>query len=131
MMAQHPNVTTIDRMTQAALDGDAATLSKIFTEDVVFHVRGTFPVVGDHRGVNGFLSWVGSQLEITKGDLKLDQQFAIADGDWAAEWERAVYGRDGKTLEQYNSFIYRFEDGRIAEMWMIGAGNPEDAAFFA
>ncbi|MGH2830562.1 MAG: nuclear transport factor 2 family protein [Actinomycetota bacterium] len=130
-MAQHPNTETIDRMTQAALDGDADTLAKIFTEDMVFHVRGTLPGVGDHRGASGFLSVIGSIVEITKGDLKLDQLFAIADEDWAAEWERAVFGRDGRTLEQYNSFVYRFEDGRIAEMWMIGAGNPEDTAFFA
>ena len=130
-MAKHPNVETIDRMTQAALDGDAATLAKIFTEDMVFRVRGTLPGVGDHRGASGFLSVIGSIVEITKGDLKLDQLFAIADDEWAAEWERAVFGRDGKTLEQYNSFVYRFEDGRIAEMWMIGAGKPQDAAFFA
>lgn len=130
-MAQHPNVKTIERMTQAAMDGDDATLARIFTEDMVFHVRGTLPRVGDHRGAKGFLSVIGSILEITKGDLKLDQLFAIADGDWAAEWERAAFVRDGKTLEQYNSFVYRFEDGRIAEMWMIGAGDPEDAAFFA
>jgi ketosteroid isomerase-like protein len=130
-MAQHPNVTTIDRMTQAGLDGDHATLEKIFTEDMVLHVRGTLAGGGDHRGASGFANWVRTQIEITKGDLKLDQQFAIADGDWAAEWERAVFGREGKTLEQYNSFVYRFEDGRIAEMWAIGAGKPEDAAFFA
>jgi ketosteroid isomerase-like protein len=130
-MAQHPNLKTIDRMTQAALDGDAATLSEIFTEDMVFHVRGTLPAVGDHRGAAGFLGVIGTIVEITKGDLKLEQLFNIADGDWAAEWERATLGRDGKTLEQYDSFVYRFEDGRIAEMWMIGAGKPEDAAFFA
>lgn len=130
-MGQHPNVQTIDRMTKAALDGDTAELSKIFTEDMVFHVRGTLPGVGNHRGTNGFLSVIGSILEITKGDLKLEQLFAIADGNWAAEWERAVFGRDGKKLEQYDSFVYRFEEGRIAEMWMIGVGNPEDAAFFA
>ena len=130
-MAQHPNVRTIDRMTQAVLDGDKDTLGGIFTEDMVLHVRGTLPNVGDHGGASGFLSVVGSILEITKGDLKLEQLFAIADGDWAAEWEHATFGRDGKTLEQYDSFVYRFEGGRIAEMWMIGAGNPEDAAFFA
>src|SRR5687767_6691193 len=130
-MAEHQNVTTITRMTQAGLDGDIATLEQLFTEDMVMHVRGTFAGVGDHRGASGFANWVRAQLEITKGDLKLDQLFAIAEGDWAAEWERAVFGRDGKTLEQYDAFIYRFEDGRIAEMWMIGAGNPEDVAFFA
>jgi ketosteroid isomerase-like protein len=130
-MAQHPNVKTIDRMTQAALDGDAATLAEIFTEDMVFHVRGTLPSVGDHRGAKGFLSVIGRIMEVTKGDVTLEQLFNIAEGNWAAEWERATFGRDGKTLEQYDSFVYRFEDGRIAEMWMIGAGNPEDADFFA
>lgn len=130
-MAQHPNVATIDRMTQAALDGDVDTLAQIFTEDMVVHVRGTFPRVGDHRGATGFANVVGYINEITKGDVKLDQLFAIADGDWAAEWERATLGRDGKTLEMHDAFIYRFEDGRIAEMWVLGAGNPEDAAFFA
>ncbi len=130
-MNQHQNVKTIDRMTQAALEGDAATLAEIFTEDMLFHVRGTFPGVGDHRGVNGFLNVIGNISEITKGDVKLDQLFAIADGDWAAEWERGVFGRDGKTLEQYDAFIYRFEEGRIAEMWMLSAGKPENAAFFA
>ena len=130
-MAMHPNVETIDRMTQAAIDGDVDTLAELFTEDMVVHVRGTLPGVGDHRGANGFAKVVGTILEITKGDLNLDQLFAMAEGDWAAEWERAVFGRDGKSLEQYDAFIYRFEGGRIAEMWMIGAGKPEDAAFFA
>ena len=62
-MAQHPNVQTIDRMTQAALIGDTAELSKIFSEDMVFHVRGTLPRVGDHRGAGGFLSVIESILE--------------------------------------------------------------------
>jgi len=114
-MAQHPNVQTIDRMTQAALNGDTAELSKIFTEDMVFHVRGTLPRVGDHRGASGFLSVIESILEITKGDLKLEQLFAIAEGNWAAEWKRAVFGRDGKKLEQYDSFVYRFEEGTRAK----------------
>ena len=129
-MAEHPNVTVINRMTGAAVAGDKKALAACFTEDMAFHVRGTLPRVGDHRGAEGFLGVVGTIFELTAGDVKLEQLFAIADGDWAAEWERALLGRDGETLDTRNLFIYRFENDRIAEMWMIGAGPAGSESFF-
>ena len=129
-MSEHPNVTVINRMTEAAVAGDKEALAECFTEDMSFHVRGTLPKVGDHRGVEGFLGVVGTIFEVTNGDVKLDQLCAIADGGWAAEWERALLGRDGQTLDTHNAFIYRFEDGRIAELWMIGAGPAGSEKFF-
>jgi hypothetical protein len=98
--------------------------------DMAFHVRGTLPRVGDHRGVEGFLGVIGTIVDLTAGDVKLEQLFAIADKGWAAEWERALFGRNGRTLDVHNAFIYRFEDGRIAEMWMIGAGPAGSESFF-
>lgn len=129
-MSEHSNVTVINRMTEAAIAGDKKALASCFTEDMVFHVRGTLPRVGDHRGVEGFLGVIGTIFELTAGDVKLEQLFAIADGGWAAEWERALLGRNGRTLDSHNSFIYRFEDGRIAEIWMIGAGPAGSESFF-
>jgi len=38
-------------MTEAALAGDKMVLAECLTEDMVFHVRGALPRVGDHRGV--------------------------------------------------------------------------------
>ena len=129
-MSEHPNVTVINRMTEAAIAGDKKVLADCFTEDMAFHVRGTLPRVGDHRGVEGFLGVIGTIMELTAGDVELEQLFAIADEDWAAEWERARFGRNGRTLDQRDAFIYRSEDGRIAEMWMIGAGPPGSESFF-
>jgi ketosteroid isomerase-like protein len=129
-MSEHPNVTVINRMTEAALAGDKKTLTECFTEDMALHVRGTFPRVGDHRGVEGFLGVIGTISELTAGDVKLEQQFAIADEGWGAEWERAHFGRNGRTLDIHDAFIYRFEGGRIAEIWMIGAGPAGSESFF-
>jgi ketosteroid isomerase-like protein len=129
-MSEHPNVAVINRMTEGAIVGDKKALAECFTEDMAFHVRGTLPRVGDHRGVEGFLGVIGTILELTDGDVKLEQLFAIADEGWAAEWERALFGRNGRTLDTHNAFIYRFEDGRIAEMWMIGAGSTGSESFF-
>ncbi|MHA6784599.1 nuclear transport factor 2 family protein [Pseudonocardia saturnea] len=129
-MSEHPNVAVINRMTQAVFANDRAALADLFTTDLAFHVRGPLPRAGDHTGVDGFLGVLGAIVEQTGGDVELEQLFCIADDRWGAEWERAVLGRDGRTLEAENSFVYRFEDGRIGEMWMICTAPPGSEAFW-
>jgi ketosteroid isomerase-like protein len=130
-MSEHPNVTLINDMTCAAVAGDKQALAKLFSEDLVLHVSGPLPKPGDHKGVDGFLDAVGTVFELTSGDVKLEQQFCIANDEYASEWEHAVLGRNGKTLDTYNSFVYRFEGGRIAEMWMICTAPPANASFWS
>ena len=66
------------------------------------------------------------------GQIELDQQFCVGIDGWAAEWEHATLRRKGNTLESRNAFVYRFEDDRIAEMWMfLGALPDAGEAFFA
>jgi ketosteroid isomerase-like protein len=126
------NTDTIERMTQAIFEQDHATLAGVFTDDYVFHFRGAVPVAGDHNGVGGMLETIGWLFEKTDGDIKLDQTYCVGAGDeWASEREHAILGRNGKTLEVDNLFSYRFENGRIAEMWFyFGALADEAEAFF-
>lgn len=131
-MSDHPNVTTVNRMTPAILNQDHGALASIFTEDLTFHMRGPDDWTGDHAGVEGFLGALGRVFEATGGDVRFEQQFCIGADGWAAEWEHATLGRNGKTLESKNAFIYRFEGDRIAEMWMFIGADPEAGrAFFA
>lgn len=129
-MSEHPNVTVVNRMTKAVFENDEDTLSELFTDDLIFHVRGPFPRPGDHEGVAGFLGTMGAIFELTDGDVKLEQLFCIADGPWAAEWEHAVFGRDGRTLEANDMFVYRFEGAQIAELWMISAASTGSESFW-
>jgi ketosteroid isomerase-like protein len=131
MMSTHPNIAVIDKMTQAIVENDRETLSRIFTDDMVFHGRGPIPFAGDHDGVDGLLAALGTVFELTDGDVKLEQLFCLADDEWGAEWEHAVFGRNGRTLELNDSFVYRFDAGRIREMWFIAAGPAEAASFWA
>jgi ketosteroid isomerase-like protein len=131
IMSSHPNVAVIDRMTQAIVENDRETLSRIFSDDMVFHGRGPIPFEGDHYGVDGLLAALGTVFELTDGEVKLEQLFCLADDEWGAEWEHAVFGRNGRTLEMNDSFVYRFDDGRIREMWFIAAGPAEAASFWA
>ena len=131
-MSDHPNVTTVNSMTEAIFSQDHDALAKIFTDDLVFHLRGPDPMAGDHAGVGGLLTVLGSWFEATNGQIELDQQFCLGADGWAAEWEHASMHRNGSTLESRNAFVYRFDGDRIAEMWMfLGAPRDEAEAFFA
>ena len=129
-MSTHPNVTVIDRMTTAVFENDRDTLADLFTQDMELHVRGPLPSAGDYTGVDGFLSALGTVFELTDGDVKIEQLFCIADDRWAAEWEQAVFGRQGRTLEVKNAFVYQFDGGRIGEMWMICAAPAGSESFW-
>jgi ketosteroid isomerase-like protein len=129
-MSEHPNVTTVNRMTQAIIEQDKDALGQIFTDDFVFHLRGPYERAGDHAGVAGLLETIGSIFETTNGDVQLEQVFCVGMDGWAAEWEHGVFGRKGNTLESDNAFVYRFADDRIAEMWMFLGADPERAAAF-
>jgi ketosteroid isomerase-like protein len=131
-MTEHPNVTTVNAMTAAIVGQDHDTLTKIFTDDFVLHMRGPVPPAGDHAGVGGLLKAIGSLFELTNGQIDLDQQLCLGADGWAVEWEHATLGRDGKALESKNAFVYQFDGDRIAEMWMFFGVLPEAAeAFFA
>ncbi|MGH2689580.1 MAG: nuclear transport factor 2 family protein [Actinomycetota bacterium] len=129
-MSELQSLSTIERMTKAVFSNDRATLEDVFAPDLSFHVRGPLPKPGDHAGLTGFLGVLGTIFELTGGEVEIEQLFCIADGPWAAEWEHAVLRRNGRTLEMNNAFVYRFDDGRIAEMWMIAAAPPSVAAFW-
>ena len=133
MSSDHSNVDTVNRMTKAIFDQDHDALAAIFTDDLVFHLRGGHPMAGDHDGLGGFLGVLGSVFEMTGGKINLDQQFCIGTEGWAAEWEHATLGRPGddQTIESRNAFVYRFDGDRIAEMWMFLGLLPDRAeAFF-
>lgn len=129
-MSTHPHVATIDRMTAALVENDRDALATTLAPDVVLHMVGPWPTPGDHHGLDGLAGAIGEIFEQTGGEADLDQQWCIAEGTAAAEWEHTTLRRNGRTFEAKSAFIYRFADDRIAEMWMISTAPAEEASFW-
>ena len=120
-------------MTAAIFDQDHDALAKIFTDDLEFHLRGPAPVAGDHAGRRRAAR--GGRFAV-RDDRRPDRARP------AVLHRRPMAGRPSgstppsaataTTLESKNAFVYRFEGGRIAEMWMYLGALPDEAeAFFA
>ena len=133
MTATTPNVKTVNEMTTAIFDQDHDALAKIFTDDLVFHLRGPDPMAGDHTGVGGLLGvdrHRGSRRPTARSSSTSSSASAPTAGPPSGSTPR--WRRNGNTLESRNAFVYRFDGDRIAEMWMfLGAPRDEAEAFFA
>lgn len=128
----HPNVEVVNNMTSAIFSNDHDTLAATLADDFTLHIRGAVPPAGDHHGVGGLLEAIGDLMDVAGGDIEIEREFIAGADEWVAEWECARLGRDGKRLASMNSFVYRFDDGRISEMWMyLGASPAEFEAFLA
>ena len=118
-------------MTGAVLGGERTIFEGGLTDDFTFHYRGPYPKPGDYAGAAGLMEVIGAVVEATDGDIDLQQRFCVAaDGLGVRVGTRGPGSRD-RTLESDNAFVYRFDDDRIAEMWMFIGAPPGSEAFFA
>ena len=94
-MSEHPNVETVNRMTEAIF-GPGPRHPR---EDLHRRLRVPSPWARTPRrgspGVGGCSETVGCVFEATNGQIELEQQFCIGADGWAAEWEHATLGRNG------------------------------------
>jgi acyl-CoA thioesterase FadM/ketosteroid isomerase-like protein len=99
--------------------GDAAPVEELLADDVVWHVPGTSPVAGDHRGRAAVLGYFRRRRELAGGRIRVaklaeahhdEALVQLADG-------RAVLGAHDVTWRTAGA--YRVAGGRIAEAWLI------------
>jgi ketosteroid isomerase-like protein len=117
---EHPNAVAYRRTADAFRDGDAALLSALIADDVVWHVPGAHVMAGEIVGRTALLKWLA--------DLR-------AKGFWLEELD--VFGsdthvcavstmgarRDGIDVSTRVVSFFRYGDGRQLERWLY----PDDA----
>jgi len=99
--------------------GELAGVEELLADDVVWHVPGTSPIAGDHRGREAVVAYfrrrrelAGGAMAVTKhGEAHHDEALVqLADG-------RAPLG--GEDVVWRTAGVYRVADGRIAEAWLV------------
>jgi len=99
--------------------GELAGVEELLADEVVWHVPGTSPIAGDHRGREAVVAYfrrrrelAGGAMAVTKhGEAHHDEALVqLADG-------RAPLG--GEDVVWRTAGVYRVAGGRIAEAWLV------------
>jgi uncharacterized protein len=127
----HPNEELSRRGYEAFAAGDMETLSSMFREDIVWHVRGRSPLAGDHRGIDGVLGYFGRTMELTDGTFQVEVQSIYPSERGVASVHIARGQRSGRTLEDRQVLESVVQDGKFAEVWQYNHDQYGLDEFFA
>lgn len=118
MTDQHPNIALLQKFDPR----DIAGCADVFAEDVVFHYfNSRLPdIQGDYVGLAGIQDFFGKIASLTGGTFKVNPISTTAAGDELV----VVHTRNTMTLKDREIeidvvVVWRFVDGRIAEVWDI------------
>ena len=126
MADQHPNVTLLQRLDLR----DLASAKDLFAEDFVWHYfNPRLPdLEGDYVGLKGlaaFFEKIGSK---TGGAFRVEPVSITAAGDaLVVTHSKNSMTLDGQDLVVDAVVVWRFADGRIAEVWDIPAADAARA----
>jgi ketosteroid isomerase-like protein len=131
-MSEHPNASRAREGFERFREGDLAALLGLFADDAVWHVPGSMPLSGAHRGRDAIIAFLRGTAELTGGTYRVELLWTVADDDhlvavYAARGERA----DGRRLDLQQALLVELEDGRWQQVRALPLDGDAFDAFWS
>jgi hypothetical protein len=111
------DIEVVRELYRAFAAQDEPTMRRLFDPEVVWHQTGRSVLAGEHRGIDGVLSFFGRVAELSDGTFTADLQ-SVASGDGHTFAFHTGRGRArGQVLEDRNVLVCHVRDGRVASVW--------------
>ncbi len=130
-MADHPNAALLRQGYEAFASGDMATLTDLFSEDVVWHLAGNNPISGDHKGRDAVFSAFARIGQMTGGTFKIDVHDVVANDEHAVALTRATGSREGKQYDSLDTDVYHVSNGKVTEFWSFTEDSAKADQFWS
>ena len=122
----HPNEQLLRNEYRARADRDDRLLAEVFADDIAWHVPGKNLIAGEYRGRDQVMEYVRRRRALVDDTFEVAVEDVLANDEHGFVIASGSAVRDGKRLEWRAHGLYRFENGRIAECWLL----PEDQHAF-
>ena len=130
-MAEHPNVALLRRGYEAFAKGDMATLTELFSENIVWHVPGNNLISGEHRSRDAVFAFFGQIAQLSGGTYQVKLHDALANDEHAVALARVTGSRQGKQIDFLDVAVYHVSDGKIAEAWSFTDDQRAEDEFWS
>jgi ketosteroid isomerase-like protein len=106
--------------------GPVEPVAELLAPDVVWHVPGSSPIAGDHRGREAVIAYFEKRRALADNTFVMHPKGVLVDGDAVVQLVdgEAIIGGERRTWS--TAGVYRLRDGLIAEVWLV----PLDLAAF-
>ena len=106
--------------------GPLQPVAELLAPDVVWHVPGTSPIAGEHRGRDAVVAYFRRRRALAEDTFVLHPKGVLEDGDAVVQLVDGEATIAGERRTWSTAGVYRVEDGLIAEVWLV----PLDLAAF-
>ncbi len=116
-MADHPNAELLRKGYEAFDKGDMATITELFSEDVVWHLPGNNQLSGVHRGRDAVFAIFAKTTQLSGGTFKIELHDVLANDEHTVALTRGTASRQGRQLSSLDTDVYHMSNGKVTEFW--------------
>jgi len=106
--------------------GSVDRVVELLAEDIVWHVPGSNPIAGDHRGAAQVIAYFERRRQLASATMKMEPGELLEMDDAVAQFVAGSATMNGEQVSWQTVGVYRVEDGRIREAWLV----PLDSDLF-
>ena len=99
--------------------GSIDAVLELLADDVVWHVPGSSPIGGDHRGRAGVAAYFERRRALAQATMRMHPGPVLAEGDAVVQLVAGSAELGGEQVEWQTAGVYRISGGRIAEVWLV------------
>lgn len=99
--------------------GPIEPVIELLAPQIVWHVPGTSPIAGDHRGLDAVVAYFERRRQLARHTMRLQPGPIIAHNGVVAQLVDGSL-RDGDERLRWSTVgVYRVSEGRVSEVWLL------------
>ena len=99
--------------------GPIEPVAELLAEDVRWHVPGTSPIAGDHRGRAAVLDYFRRRRDLAAGTMRMEPGQRLVSDDVVVELTEGRATLGGREETWGTAGVYRLAGGLIVEAWLV------------
>jgi len=122
-----PKEQAIRALYEARARRDWDAVRALFADEVGWHEPGEEDHSGDHRGREEVVALLQKLVAVTEGTFQLEPEAFLNSAEHSAVLVRWWAERAGRRSDGNEIAVYRFHDGKIAQVWFYVDGYEPEA----
>jgi ketosteroid isomerase-like protein len=99
--------------------GPIEPVLELLDEKIIWHVPGTSPIAGAHRGHPEVAAYFARRRRLARMTMRMHGGPLLAKGDAVVQLVEGSAQLGGEHVRWQTVGVYRVRNGRIAEVWLV------------